>query len=77
VFTTRVASPYAGKTFHIEVDGVNVSGPITVPQTGSWQTWTDVASAPIALSAGDYTLRLVMDTNGYNLNYLTVSGPQP
>ena len=40
----RVASSGAGGTFHVEVDGVNVTGPLTVPNTGGWQTWRSAMS---------------------------------
>ncbi len=75
-FTVRAATPYSGKSFHIEVDGVNVSGPIALPNTGGWQTWTNVSSAPLALSAGNHTLKLVADTGSFNLNYITVVKPE-
>jgi nitrous oxidase accessory protein NosD len=53
----------AGK-FHLEVDGVNVTGSLNVPPTGGWQTWTTVTASNINLTAGAHKLRLVMDTNG-------------
>lgn len=72
-FTMRAATPYSGKSLHLEVDGVNVSGTITIPQTGTFQTWTNVVSKPVALAAGPHTLRIVADTASFNLNYVTVS----
>ena len=59
----RVASLGRGGAFHIEVGGTNVSGAITVPDTGGWQNWQTV-SANVQLPVGAQTLRLVMDTNG-------------
>ena len=59
----RVASPGQGGTFHLEANGSNVSGSISIPNTGSWQGWATV-SKTIGLSAGAQTLRLVMDNNG-------------
>src|SRR5262249_9169657 len=35
----RVASLGQGGTFHVEFDGTNVTGAITVPDTGGWQIW--------------------------------------
>jgi subtilisin family serine protease len=63
---TRVASPSAGGTFHIEIDGVNVTGPMTVPSTGGWQTWQTVVRAGIPLTAGPHVMRVVFDANGPN-----------
>ena len=39
----RVASPGSGATFHVEVDGVDATGPLVVPNTGGWQTWQSVS----------------------------------
>ena len=71
----RVASPGTGGTFHVEVDGVDATGPLSVPNTGGWQTWQTITSAPVSLTAGPHVLRVVFDTNGAtgywgNLNYL-------
>jgi hypothetical protein len=71
----RVASLPSGGTFHVEVDGVNVTGALTVPATGGWQVWQTITRAGIALSAGPHVLRVVVDSNGSggylgNLNHL-------
>lgn len=60
----RVASWGAGGTFHIEVDGVDRTGPLTVPDTGGWQTWTTIRRTGVSLAAGQHVLRLVMDSVG-------------
>ena len=75
----RVASGGAGGTFHIEVNGVDKTGRLTVPNTGGWQTWTTVRKSAVTLSAGSQVWRLVMDTNGAtsavgNFNYVQVDG---
>jgi carbohydrate binding protein with CBM6 domain len=77
----RVASAGAGGTFHIEINGMNKTGPMTVPNTGSWQTWTTIRCPAVPLSAGPQVWRVVMDTVGStkavgNFNYITVSGPK-
>jgi hypothetical protein len=59
----RVASEGGGGTFHIEMNGINVSGSVAVPYTGGWQNWLTV-SRPVTLSAGPQIARLVMDTIG-------------
>jgi glucose/arabinose dehydrogenase/PKD repeat protein len=75
----RVASAGAGGTFHIEVNGVDKTGPLTVPDTGAWQAWTTLRRAGVALSGGSQLWRLVMDANGStaavgNFNFIRVSG---
>jgi CSLREA domain-containing protein len=74
----RVASKGAGGTFHFEFDGADVTGPLTVPNTGGWQNWTTIKKDGAYLGAGTYVLRLRMDTNGAsgwvgNFNHLKIS----
>ena len=76
----RVASKHPGGTFHLEVNGVDRTGPITVPDTGDWQSWTTITKSGVNLSAGSQTWRLVVDEAGQagavgNFNYVRVSGP--
>jgi Carbohydrate binding module (family 6) len=59
----RVAAPGPGGTFHVEADGRDVSGPMTIPATGGWQTWTTI-SKPVALAEGAQQLRIVFDAAG-------------
>ena len=78
----RVASAGQGGLFHIEMNGTNVSGPMTVPDTGGWQTWQTV-SATLQLNAGAQMARLVIDSGGssgagnFDRIQFTGSGPAP
>ena len=63
VLRIRVAAAGAGGRFHVEAGGRDVSGPLVIPNTGSWQRWTTV-EAPLILSRGIQVLRLVLDANG-------------
>lgn len=70
----RVASQGAGGTFHVEFDGTDATGPMTVLDTGGWQAWTTI-SAPVTLSAGTHLMRVAFDSNGAsaavgNLNWI-------
>ena len=67
----RIASPSGGASFHIEMNGVNISGSIPVPNTGGWQTWQTVTVNTPALSAGLKVMRIVMETSGFNVDYVT------
>jgi hypothetical protein len=69
----RVASPTTGGTGHVEIDGVNVTGPIAVPNTGGWQNWTSVFVSGIPISAGPHVFRLVIDTNGGTGNFANIN----
>ncbi|MHC5100820.1 MAG: glycoside hydrolase family 3 N-terminal domain-containing protein [Planctomycetota bacterium] len=72
----RVASQDTGGNFHIEFNGVDVTGNIHAPATGGWQTWTTV-SATAALSAGTQIMRYVNANSGdeYNINYFDFTAP--
>jgi hypothetical protein len=59
----RVASLGQGHTFHLEMNGANVSGAIRIPDTGGWQNWQTV-TATVQLNAGRQVARLVIDSNG-------------
>ena len=79
--TARVAITGTGAVFHLESDGVDVSGPMEVPDTGGWQNWQDVSRA-VSLPSGTHVLRLVMDSAGSagsvgNFNYLRLAIPTP
>jgi phosphatidylserine/phosphatidylglycerophosphate/cardiolipin synthase-like enzyme len=74
----RVASGGVGGTFHIEVNGVDRTGPLAVPNTGGWQTWQTIRAPGVTLSAGPQVWRVVMDTNGPttavgNFNWLSAT----
>ena len=61
----RVAAYRPGGTFHMEIDGANVTGAMTVPNSGPWDTWITITSKPFALAAGTHVMRIQMDTGGY------------
>jgi hypothetical protein len=81
----RVASNGDGGRLHVEFDGVDKTGPLTIPNTGGWQRWTTI-SAPVALAAGGQRMRVVVDAASAagivgNLNFVQVvsaeAAPQP
>lgn len=64
----RIASPYNTRKLHLEVDGVNVTGVLNIPNTGGFQAWQTVAVPNIALTQGDHVLTLYFDENDININ---------
>jgi len=73
----RVASASTGGSVRVEVDGVDVTGTIVVPNTGGWQAWQTIRVNGIALQAGRRLIRLVFiggSTTGIaNVNYLRIA----
>jgi len=67
----RVASPY-GITDALHIDnssGTNLTGSVAVPDTGGYETWATV-TASITLPAGQQTLTVDQDSNGWNFHYM-------
>ncbi len=62
----RVANPSPGASFHVEIDGSNVTGAITVPNTGGWQVWSNVVRQFNLATPGVKSVRLVLDANSSN-----------
>lgn len=59
--------------FHIEIDGVAVTGKISVPKTGNWNTFQWVNTPSVTLSAGRHVLKIVSDQNFFNLNQVRLT----
>ena len=68
----RLSSPYGiTDALHIANSaGTNLSGAVAVPNTGGYETWTTVA-ASVTLPAGQQTLTIDQDSNGFNFHYLS------
>ena len=62
-----------GGLYRIEIDGVNVTGSVSVPTTPDWENpqWVD-APTPVSLSAGTHTLRLVSVQQSYRVDRLRI-----
>jgi hypothetical protein len=71
---TRVATPNSGGSLRYEIDGANITGPITIPNTGGWQTWQTVATE-VDLDAGTQVIRLAKnDSPGdFNINWFRLT----
>lgn len=67
--TVRYAGQAAG-IVHVEVDGVDVTGSISLEATGGYQVWQDKVLKDVPLLAGTREVRFVIDKGGTNLSYL-------
>jgi hypothetical protein len=66
----RASSTFSTGAFHVEIDGVNVTGPIAVPNTGSWSVFQWVGKKGVPLAAGQHVFKIVADQQYFNLNSL-------
>ena len=69
----RVASALSTSAFHIEIDGVDVTGRIDVPNTGDWNAFQWVGKKGVALAAGQHVLKIVSDQQYFDLNSIRVN----
>ena len=66
--SARVASPYAGRTAVLSVDGTPAAT-VAVPNTGSYAAFRTV-QVPVALTAGTHVLKLTFSGDGQNINWI-------
>ena len=64
----RIASPYANRKLHLEVDGVNATGTVNIPNTGGFQAWQTAVIPGIALTAGTHVITLFFEEGDINVN---------
>ncbi len=73
-FSFRVASAQTtAMDLSLALDGTALGGSVNISGTGGWQTWATDAVTGFNLSAGRHTLRVLLGTGGFNLNYVDVS----
>jgi hypothetical protein len=66
----RTAAVGSGGSFHIEFDGTDVTGLVSVPATGGGQTYTTILVNNVVLDAGYHVMRLSMDSADWNVNWI-------
>jgi len=59
-----VASNKQGGIFHIQFNGEDVTGPITIPDTGGWDKLETVEVQNVTLKAGRQKMKIMMDKDG-------------
>lgn len=72
----RHASAGTGSIFHFEVDGVNVSGSLSLPGTGDWGNWQTTSFENIVIPGGDIQIKFVLESGSSNLNYFLFDNPR-
>lgn len=66
----RLAANGDGKTMHIEMDGVDITGSVVIPNTTGWQIWQTSTVRNISLTQGSHIMRIVFDASYFNINYV-------
>jgi hypothetical protein len=68
----RLSTTLNDAAFSVEIDGVDVSGRVVVPNTGSWQTYRWFGAHRIPLAAGRHVLRVVSAQQYFNFDAILV-----
>ena len=67
----RVARlPVGNSSLHVECDGNDITGLMSVPSTGEWQTWSTITKTGIYLNTINQTIKLYSDGGDFNVNWL-------
>ena len=68
--SARMASLPGNKNFHLELDGVNISGSMTVPATSAWSTYQTITVNNVTITSGNKVLKIVFDDGDVNCNWI-------
>ena len=71
-YNAEIRSASTAGAVRLEVDGIDATGSIALPNTGAYQTWATTTKAGLNLTAGQHILRIVVLTGGFNFNYINV-----
>lgn len=71
------ANLFSPGAIRMKINDNNVSGTVSIPLSGGWQTWQSVEVGGIELSETDTLLRLEIITGGFNLNYVEFHSNPP
>jgi len=71
VFNFRVANSWGNGNIQIKNAGGTVLANVDVPQTGGWQTYTNV-STTASLAAGSQVIRIYANRGSFNFNWFEV-----
>jgi hypothetical protein len=67
----RVGSAESGGVCHLEFEGVDKTGGIACPNTGSWDAYQTVSVDNVDLDTGRQVMRLSFDGGAMDVNYLS------
>lgn len=68
----RASSMFSNSRFHAEIDGMDVTGSISVPTTSYWNDFQVVGRGNIDLSAGFHILKIYSEQEYFDLDSISV-----
>lgn len=70
-----IASVPGGGSLHIEFNGIDLTGNISVPVTGGWQFWEELVIPEVFLNAGQQIMHVGFHFGQFNLNWIDIRSP--
>jgi len=70
-WSAMVSSGADSSSFHAMLDSTNITGAVVVPNGGSWDTFTTISGTTPVLTAGDHTLKIVVDGSYFNIDWIS------
>jgi len=70
-WSAMVSSGLDSSSFHAMLDSTNITGAVVVPNGGSWDTFTTISGTTPVLTAGDHTLKIVVDGSYFNIDWIS------
>ena len=67
-----IASVPGGGSLHIEFNGVDLTGNVSVPVTGGWQFWEELVIPDVYLTAGQQVMHVGFHFGQFNLNWIEI-----
>lgn len=68
----RASSMFDGSAFRIEIDGKDVTGPVSVPNTGDWNRFQWVGKKGVRLTTGRHLMKVVSEKQWFNFGKIRV-----
>jgi arabinoxylan arabinofuranohydrolase len=65
---TMAASPNTNSSIRFKIDGEDITGSVTIPNTGGWQSYRAILTKGISLDAGTHIFQLFEETGGFNMD---------
>ena len=59
-------------SINLQVNGSNVTGSVSLPATGGWQTWKSVVTPVFNIPTGASDIKFYEETGGFNINYIAM-----
>lgn len=75
-FEVFAATPMSTGNVHIEIDGVNVTGNMPIPNTGGWGNYGASSKSGVLLTAGTHVMRVSIDGYGFLFDRVQITTEQ-